>query len=509
MPVQFFTTSQRENLNRFPQNIEHNDVITYFTLSERDLAEIPIYSHAANRLGFALQLGALRFMGFFPTPLQSAPSGVVSYVANQIGVEPTVLLEYGQRVHTVSDHQRKISAYLNYRKADDKDWQQLSAWLLERALEHDRPSLLYNLTCEKLRDEKIIRPGMTRLERLIAEVRHQAQAEIMRRIEPILTQSCGATFDRLLEVDSHSPLTLLSWLRRPAITNSPSAIVSNLKKLAFLKEMEVEEWNLGNLNPNCIKRLATIARRATAQTLQRAPSQRRYSTLVAFVYQSLIDITDETIDMFIRCLAETNNRAKTELEQYQKSIATATNEKVLLFSQLGRIVLDETISDAELRGAIFKRIPKKVLQRAVYESTTIARPLDDSHVDFFERRYSYLRQFIPKFLNTFNFQSNPEADSLLNAVNILRTLNSENRRKIPDEAPIDFIPNQWRPYVISKNGAINRHYYELCVLWELRGALRAGNIWLKHSRKFANPETYLIPPNRWLHQMQSSKTVGF
>jgi len=142
MPVQFFTTSQRENLNRFPQNIEHNDVITYFTLSERDLAEIPIYSHAANRLGFALQLGALRFMGFFPTPLQSAPSGVVSYVANQIGVEPTVLLEYGQRVHTVSDHQRKISAYLNYRKADDKDWQKLSAWLLERALEHDRPSLL-------------------------------------------------------------------------------------------------------------------------------------------------------------------------------------------------------------------------------------------------------------------------------------------------------------------------------------------------------------------------------
>ncbi len=133
MPVQFFTTSQRENLNRFPQNIEHNDVITYFTLSERDLAEIPIYSHAANRLGFALQLCGLRFMGFFPTPLTSVPSGVVSYVANQIGVEPTVLLEYGKRVHTVSDHQRKISAYLGYKKADDEYWSELSCWLLERA----------------------------------------------------------------------------------------------------------------------------------------------------------------------------------------------------------------------------------------------------------------------------------------------------------------------------------------------------------------------------------------
>ena len=105
-------------------------------------------------------------MGFFPTSLTSAPSGVVSYVANQIGVEPTVLLEYGKRVHTVSDHQRKISAYLGYKKADDEYWSELSCWLLERALEHDRPSLLYNLTCEKLRDEKIIRPGRKACDRV-------------------------------------------------------------------------------------------------------------------------------------------------------------------------------------------------------------------------------------------------------------------------------------------------------------------------------------------------------
>jgi hypothetical protein len=37
-----------------------------------------------------------------------------------------------------------------------------------------------------------------------------------------------------------------------------------------------------------------------------------------------------------------------------------------------------------------------------------------------------------------------------------------------------------------------------CVLWELRGALRAGNVWLESSRRYANPETYLIPPERWL-----------
>ena len=37
----------------------------------------------------------------------------------------------------------------------------------------------------------------------------------------------------------------------------------------------------------------------------------------------------------------------------------------------------------------------------------------------------------------------------------------------------------------------------MCVLWELRGALRAGDIWLEGSRHYANPETYLIPRNQW------------
>jgi hypothetical protein len=35
------------------------------------------------------------------------------------------------------------------------------------------------------------------------------------------------------------------------------------------------------------------------------------------------------------------------------------------------------------------------------------------------------------------------------------------------------------------------------VLWELRGALRAGNVWLPGSRRYGDPETHLIPKDRW------------
>ena len=53
--------------------------------------------------------------------------------------------------------------------------------------------------------------------------------------------------------------------------------------------------------------------------------------------------------------------------------------------------------------------------------------------------------------------------------------------------------------MIDREGQIDRRYFELCTLWELRGALRAGNVWLETSRRFADPETYLIPRERWPH----------
>jgi hypothetical protein len=129
-----------------------------------------------------------------------------------------------------------------------EDFKALADWLLERALEHDKPTLLYELICEKLRSDQLLRPGVTRLERLVAEARERAQTETFRQLTPLLTDDCQRFLDTLLEPDPARGLTPLTWLRRPAISNSPRAILGNLEKLAFLRAAGVEdgseyEWN--------------------------------------------------------------------------------------------------------------------------------------------------------------------------------------------------------------------------------------------------------------------------
>ena len=76
-------------------------------------------------------------------------------------------------------------------------------------------------------------------------------------------------------------------------------------------------------------------------------------------------------------------------------------------------------------------------------------------------------------------------------------MNRDGTRKLPPDAPTAFIPDNWRAYVTDDNEQLDRHYYELCALWQLRVALRAGGVWLKQSRRYADPESYLIPKTRW------------
>jgi hypothetical protein len=170
---------------------------------------------------------------------------------------------------------------------------------------------------------------------------------------------------------------------------------------------------------------------------------------------------------------------------------------MILLRDLVRIVVDPAIADSELRATIYRRSPADALVAAAAECDDLIRPLDDSYFDLLTGRYGYLRQFTPSLLEALDFRSHQAGDPLLAALELLRRVNREGLRKLPTAAPTAFVPPKWRPFVVGADGQVDRHYYELCALWELRLALRAGDVWLPQSRRYADPESYLIPKARW------------
>ena len=82
MPIGFLTTTERERLNRFPAQIPDEDLRVFFLLSDADQTAINKQREAHTRLGFAMQLCALRYLGF--AIIIGKPLAMVFLVAQRV-----------------------------------------------------------------------------------------------------------------------------------------------------------------------------------------------------------------------------------------------------------------------------------------------------------------------------------------------------------------------------------------------------------------------------------------
>jgi TnpA family transposase len=497
MAVNWLSAVERARLVQFPENISETDLIRFFTLTKQDLRFIRKYYGATGRLGVAMQLCSLRFLGFIPEDLHKAPKQVIEFIAGQFGVSAKSLKRYGSRNRTRSVHTREVEKYLGFRPIDSPRWKKIEAWLVEQAMEHDRPMLLLEFLCERLHEMKIVRPGISVLERAIAGARRQAHAETWLKVKPLLGKKDKERLDALLIVEEEYGTTSLTRFRTGAVSHTAEAILKVLDKIVEMRALGADRWDLSALNPNRLKLLARVGKRSTNQALERMSLERRYPILLAFLRQTLTETIDEAIDLFDRHLAEIDSKAGRELDELRKKAAKSTNEKVSLFWTIGRIVLDLKVKDSKVRQTIYKEIEPDKLRTAVDECEKIARPLDDSYFDLLGNRYSNIRQFAPRFLETFSWRSGQDDDPLLQAIRIISELNADHRRSLPADAPTEFIPPEWLPYVIGKDKQLVRRYYEMCLLWQMREALRNSNLWIEGSRRFINPELYLITTEQW------------
>ena len=426
-------------------------------------------------------------------------------MADQIGADPDALERYGERPKTKREHQVKAMEHVGFRRATSHDLGRVGDWLTERALEHDRPAVLIEATCEKLRREHLLRPGITVIERMVATARAEAHEESLRRLSPLLTPKRKEFLDNLLVPDSPGERTPLGWLRRPATANSPRALLEVLEKLRQLQNWDVPTWDLSALNPNRLKMLARLGCKYSNHDLKRMGPERRYPILLAFLKRTFTDALDEAADIFGECLAGAHKRAKRALHEHNQAIADATQEKVRLFHRVGQLVLDDSIENDELRQEIFRRISPLELSAAVDEAEEIMRPKGscaqkECSTSTFSTAGSATcaSSATAEFLDVMPLKANRGGRAVMKGIDLLQEMNAGRKRKVPAGAPRRFVPKRWQPFVFPDgDGEIDRHGWEFCLLSELRGRLRSGDVYVQHSRRHADPESYLIPEKEW------------
>lgn len=203
----------------------------------------------ADRLGLAVQLCTLPWLGFVPDDVRAAPPVAVARLAGRLDVDPGVLAGYGARPQTRTDHLRLVCEYLGWKAAPvgSMVMKELEEFLCGRAMEHDSPTTLFSLACEYLIATRTVRPGVVTLTQVVATARTTATTLTYERVTHLLTGQLTADLDLLLKVDAGLGMTRLAWLTTPAVDATPMAIKQAIDKLMWVRAMDAHTLDLSML----------------------------------------------------------------------------------------------------------------------------------------------------------------------------------------------------------------------------------------------------------------------
>jgi TnpA family transposase len=475
----------------FDPATEQRDMVRHYTLSDSDLAMIRRCRGDHSRLGYALMLCCLRYPGRHLHANERAPAALAAFVAEQIDICADGVEDAPASDQTRRRQAAELQRWLRLRRFTARHRAELAKWLLPHAVENDRLAHLAELVLEECRQRRIIIPPPRTLERLCVTVRYRARRELERRLTEGLSAEQRRRLDALTTRRSEAAHSWLAWLRQMPEATRPAAMLGLIERLNHVRATGLDPARAHRVHQARLAQLAREAGRTTAQHIAGYEQQRRHAALTAAALDLIPSLTDQAIDLFERLMATMFRKAEGKYVRAFQDDARAINEKVGLYARVGAALIAAREAKSNAFDAIAEVIPWDRFRATVAEAEALARPDDFDAYQALPEHYAGLRRWAPAFLEAFAFRGVPAAAPLLRAVDTLRAMNKAAASSVPKSAPVSFVRERWARHVMP-NGAIDRRYYEICVLSELRGRLRAGEVWVTGSRRYRSFEERLI-----------------
>jgi hypothetical protein len=450
-----------------------------------------------NRLGFAYQLGFLRLTGRFPAqqPLELLDDLLV-FVAQEVALDPVLIQDYAQRRQTVSEHQQLLTLYLGFRPFGPTERDALGRFVRAEALRLESPPALVAQAEAFLRDHTILVPASSTLHRVVGEQRALARQQLYVRLLACLPSSMPADLDALMQVEE-MPYSPLHALKAPPGLPSPRALLRLIAKLDQIQATQVLTLDLTWLNANLQKALAQHVWHASAHRLRGLPAPQRYTVLVCFLTQIYRDTLDQLVDMYSKVVTATYRRAQHDLDTAVKQHRPLFRDALERFQTIGQMLFDDTMPPDAVRTTVFQLIPPERLQRQLQDAHQWLTGDTTDGFPLVMKRYSYFRQFAPSLLAHLPVALEATGSpALLEAVELLRDLNTTGHRTLPEDLPLGCVPKRLRPFVGPK-GTHNRRAYECAVLTALRDEIKRGNVWIPGSKRFGKLDDFFLPAAAW------------
>ena len=230
----------------------------------------------------------------------------------------------------------------------------------------------------------------------------------------------------------------------------------------------------------------------TVQHIADLEPARRTAMLVAQAASLETRLSDVTLAMFEKYMGTLFTRARGRDERRFQATRQDVAKALLLFRRTIAALRLAKESGEEGVAVVDREVGMKKLDDVLPVIGSVANVAEQDILITAAERYGVLRRFSPRFLKAFDFRSGTPNDPVLAAIELLKGMDRDSTRALPDRPPSTFLPPKWRKLIFA-NGKADRRLYETAVLATLRERLKGSGIWVAGSRDYRAFEDYLLP----------------
>lgn len=491
MPVSFLTPTQRERYGNFPDTLSADDIARYFHLDDDDRDWIANKRRDSSRLGYALQLATVRFLGAFLDDPTAVPGAVAQALAEQINVADPGCVNAYRLSEQRWRHTAEIRRRYGYRDFSDAG----VGFRLGRRLcalcwtGTDRPSVLFEQASSWLLGCKVLLPGVSILERFVAEVRSRMEIRLWRLLGRDISDEQRQRLDKLLTLVEGSRQSWLDQLRKGPVRVSGPALVQALSRVETVRGLGIK-LPTTHVPPSRIAALARFASTARVSAVARLPDRRRLATLVAFVHSLEATAQDDALDVLDMLLRDMFSKAQAADRKARLRTLKDLDRAAATLAKACQMLLDPNLPDSELRQRVYAAVGQEELIQAMAEVRGLVRPSDDVFYRELEGRLATVKRFLPPLLQVIHFDANSSARPLVQAMQWLH--------ERPDhDPPTAIVDKGWRRHVERSDGRIDATAFAFCVLDKLRAAIKRRDVFISPSWRYADPRAGLLVGSDW------------
>ncbi|MER5321695.1 DUF4158 domain-containing protein [Streptosporangium roseum] len=354
MPVGFLSDDQVRAYTAFEELPPLSDLEKFFFLDALDRDVIAKSRQDSHRLGVAVQIGTVRYKELFLEDPLAVPWPVVDYLAEQLGIgDPSQVKRYAERLKTAYEHAWMIRDAYGYHDFDDHEsWEgrvlakRFRTFLHGRAWTHaEGPTALFDQSVAWLRRHRVLLPGVTVLERLVASVREQADERLYATVARQVERADAALrreLSGLLVVPAGARMSELERLRQAPKRQSGTEMARALQRVDDIARFRLGRVRVDKVPVRRLKTLAKYGAGSKAPLLARLHEPRKTATMLAVTRSLEAEAIDDALDLFALLMASRLiSPARRKSSGDRLSMLPKLEKASRLLSRAGRVLVEQ------------------------------------------------------------------------------------------------------------------------------------------------------------------------